>query len=156
MDAEQVAECYSKHADDLTRFAASLVGPADADDIVSAAVLGVLRSRTDRVEDMRAYLYRSVLNASKKHWRSLDRRSRREHFALDEPIEPEPARPEVVAAMALLSPQQRAAIHLTYWEDLTPALVAARLDTGEGTVRRQLARARATLKEVLDGSRRSS
>ena len=40
--------------------------------------------------------------------------------------------PEVVAALRRLSPQQRAVIHLTYWEDLTPTTVAARLGIREG------------------------
>jgi len=46
--------------------------------------------------------------------------------------------------------QQRAVIHLTYWEDLTPSVVATRLGVSEGTVRRQLARARDRLRKVLD------
>ena len=57
---------------------------------------------------------------------------------------------EVLASLAALSPQQRAVVHLTYWEDLTPHAVAARLGVSDGTVRRQLARARKRLREVLD------
>ncbi len=146
---DEVTECYGAHADELVRFAASLVGSSDADDVVSAAVLGVLRARTERVDDLRAYLYRSVLNAARKHWRTLDRRARREAIRYDEAVETADPRPEIAAALARLSPQQRAVIHLTYWEDLTPATVAERLGVGEGTVRRQLARARARLSSVL-------
>jgi len=60
-------------------------------------------------------------------------------------------RPEVVEAIRSLSPQQRAVIYFTYWEDLRPGDVAELLDIGEGSVKRQLARARARLREVLDG-----
>lgn len=147
---DEVAECYGAYADELVRFAASLVGSSDADDVVSAAVLGVLRTRTDRVDDLRAYLYRSVLNAARKHWRALDRRARREAIRYDEVVDTADPRPEIAAALARLSPQQRAVIHLAYWEDLTPSTVAERLGVGEGTVRRQLARARSKLSEVLD------
>lgn len=38
---------------------------------------------------------------------------------------------------------------LTYWEDLTPSQIADLLDVGEGSVRKQLARARETLRSVL-------
>jgi RNA polymerase sigma-70 factor, ECF subfamily len=149
----EVAECYGRHADELTRFAASLVGSSDADDIVSAAVLGVLHSRTAQIDDLRGYLYRSVLNAARKHWRSADRRARRESIQFSQSgaaTEPDDPRPEIARALGRLSPQQRAVIHLTYWDDLTPAAVASRLGVGEGTVRRQLARARHALAEVLD------
>ncbi len=150
MREDEVAECYGAHADELVRFAASLVGSSDADDVVSAAVLGVLRAPTDRVDDLRAYLYRSVLNAARKHWRTLDRRARREAIRYDLPVESTDPRPEIAAALGRLSPQQRAVIHLAYWDDLTPPMIADALGVGEGTVRRQLARARSKLSEVLD------
>jgi DNA-directed RNA polymerase specialized sigma24 family protein len=41
-------------------------------------------------------------------------------------------------------------VFLTYWADQTPADIAEVLDVSEGTVRKQLARARARLREVLD------
>jgi RNA polymerase sigma factor (sigma-70 family) len=55
-----------------------------------------------------------------------------------------------VDAVVRLSPQQRACVYLTYWEDLTPPMIAERLGIGEGTVKQYLARARAKLREVLD------
>jgi RNA polymerase sigma-70 factor (ECF subfamily) len=149
-----VAECYAKHADALVRFAATQVGPTHADDVVSAAVIGALRAPTTDVIDVRAYLYTSVANAARKHWRSLDRRTRRERLIARSDVfeqrEPDLA---LAAALARLSPQQRAVIHLTYWDDLTPPMVAARLSVSDGTVRRQLARARRRLKEVIDDDR---
>ena len=117
-----VAECYEKHADALIRFAATMVGPSDAEDVVSAAVVGVLRVPGDDIADLRAYLYRSVANAARKHWRSLDRRTRRERMTMVLEVTESPdVVPEVVRAVSRLSPQQRAVVHLTYWEDLTPA-----------------------------------
>jgi RNA polymerase sigma factor (sigma-70 family) len=38
---------------------------------------------------------------------------------------------------------------LTYWMDLTPAAIAELLEVSEGSVRKQLARARARMKEAL-------
>jgi RNA polymerase sigma-70 factor, ECF subfamily len=48
-----------------------------------------------------------------------------------------------------LSVQQRAVTYLTYWHDLSPREIARLLSISEGTVKRQLARARSTLREVL-------
>ncbi len=73
-----LTSCYEKNADALVRFATTMVGSDDADDVVSDAIVGVLRSSPDHIDDMTSYLYRSVANAAKKHWRSLSRRERRE------------------------------------------------------------------------------
>lgn len=150
-----VAECFEKHGEALVRFAASQVGASDADDVVSAAVLGVLQRGVGGVEDVRAYLYRAVWNACQKHWRATSRRRRREFSLLPRSTEIGEVVDErvdsVLAAMASLSVQQRAVIHLTYWEDLTPSMVAERLAVSDGTVRRQLARARDRLRSVIDG-----
>lgn len=53
-------------------------------------------------------------------------------------------------ALAALSEQQRAVVYLTYWDDQTPAQIAELLDVAEGTVRKQLARARDHLRRILD------
>lgn len=149
-----VAECYEKHADGLLRFAATLVGPVDAEDVVSAAVVGVLNADLEQVRDLRAYLYRAVANSAKKHWRTVDRRRRRERLLAGVELQSDTEySPDLLRSVARLTPQQRAVVHLTYWEDLTPVDVATRLDVGEGTVRRQLARARRRLREVLDEDR---
>ena len=62
---------------------------------------------------------------------------------------PEP-RPEVLAAVARLSPRQRAVVYLTYWDDLDPMSVAEVLGISDGAVRRHLARARKSLRRLLD------
>lgn len=56
---------------------------------------------------------------------------------------------ELLAAFDALSVQQRAITYLTYWHDLSVSQVAEALGVGDGTVRRQLARARGRLREVL-------
>ncbi|MDH4278133.1 MAG: sigma-70 family RNA polymerase sigma factor, partial [Acidimicrobiia bacterium] len=90
--------------------------------------------------------------------RTLGRRQRRE--ALAGRLHPLPATtpgvdehdrlsPEMAEALAALSPQQRAVVHLAYWEDLTPPDIATRLAISEGSVRRHLARARRKLRGAL-------
>ena len=147
------AEVFEKYAEELTRFAAGIVAPSDAQDVVSGAFLRCMTSRGWRdVQDRRAYLYRSVLNEARSHHRSVARRLQRESRAAErEGVGRGTPQPEVLQAVQRLSLRQRAVVFLTYWEDLGPASVAELLGISEGAVRRHLARARARLKEVLDG-----
>lgn len=145
-------EIYAKHADALVRFATGLVGPTDAPDVVSDAVIRAMTSRKwPSVNNHRAYLYRSVANEAKMHHRSTMRRRAREarEYSDEASYLPE-IRPEVLEAVGRLSSRQRASVFLTYWEGLTPPEVAARLGVSEGSVKRHLARARNRLKGMLD------
>lgn len=144
-------DIYRKHSDELVRFATGLVGPFDAQDVVTDACLRAFQSRNwEAVTNRRAYLYRSVLNQARSQHRSTVRRRVREHATAGPAAsEPSPIDIDVLRAVDKLSMQQRAAVFLTYWEDLRPAEVAARLNISEGSVKRHLARARARLKELL-------
>lgn len=146
------AEVYEKYANELVRFATGLVGPDDAPDVVADAFVKVLGSKSwEELDDPKSYLYRTVLNQVRMRHRSTMRRKAREMRTANRDFSFDPeVRPEVLEAMSALSTRQRAAVVLTYWEDLTPSDVAKRLDISEGTVRRHLARARAKLREVLD------
>jgi RNA polymerase sigma-70 factor (ECF subfamily) len=144
-------EVYRKHADELVRFATGLVGPFDAQDVVSESCLRAFRSREwPNVTNHRAYLYRTVLNEARTHHRgTLRRRLREAKSATSQVVSLEEADLDVLAAVDRLSVRQRAAVVLTYWEDLRASDVAARLGVSEGSVKRHLARARARLKELL-------
>lgn len=51
---------YTKHKDDLIRYATALVGPSDAEDVLSTVVLRVLERRSlSDLDDARAYLFRA-------------------------------------------------------------------------------------------------
>ena len=145
-------EIYVKYAEDLTRFATGLVGPGEAADVVSSAVLGCLWSeRWSFVEDQRAYLFRAVMNEARRSHRGAMRRAAREaRFAASQSQPAIELHPEVLEAVSRLSVRQRAAVVLTYWADLDPAGVAQLLGVSEGAVRRHLARARHRLRELLD------
>ena len=72
-------EAYRKYAEELIRFATALVGPSDAGDVVSGALLGCVASRGwPSVRDPRAYLFQAVLNEAKQVRRSAMRRAARE------------------------------------------------------------------------------
>ena len=147
-------DTYNKHAAELMRYATVLVGPDDAADVVADAVLATFAARSWRdVANRRAYLYRAVLNASSSHHRSSLRRRRRETTVASlAPTTADAPVPAIDAHRALeqLSEQQRAVVYLTYWEDQSPAQVADLLGVADGTVRKQLARARDHLRRILD------
>ena len=134
------------------RFATGLVGPVDAGDVVSTAVLNCLTSDNwSTVVSKRPYLYRSVYNAAAALRRSSHRRAVREQRAARPEVTDEfEIRPEILEAVKHLSFRQRAAIVLTYWEDLDPVAIASLLEISHGSVKRHLARGRSRLKEVLD------
>ena len=146
------AELYGKHAEELTRFATGLVGPQDAPDVVSAAVLACIFSkRWPGVENPRAYLFRGVLNEARRLHRATSHRLARERRATSpNAVDPPDVRPEILAAVMGLSIRQRAVTVLTYWSDLDPSSIALLLGISKGSVRRHLARARSRLKERLD------
>lgn len=147
------AEVYGKYAEELVRFATVLVGPDGAADVVSASVISAFGSSAwSEVRNPRAYLYGAVLNESRMTARRDARRTRYEQQAAlrDVADAPPTPRPEILAAVAALSPLQRAVVYLTYWEDLEPGSAAALIGISDGAVRRHLARARKTLRGVLD------
>jgi RNA polymerase sigma-70 factor (ECF subfamily) len=150
-------EIYRKYADELTRFATGLVGPDNATDAVSAAMIGVFTSaKWPSALNQRAYLYRAVLNECRMQGRRTATRRRYEQrtpAAGDaDPDGAGPAdapKPEVLAAVLALSDRQRAVVYLTYWEDLDPSRIAELLGISDGAVRRHLARARRHLRKTL-------
>ena len=150
--SERDAEIYRSHAPELVRYANSLVGPNDAADVVSSAVLKAFTSKSwPSVENPRAYLYRSVLNEVRSQHRSRMRRlAREQRVASPEGVTMPEVRPEVLAALGALSVRQRAAAYLTYFEDLDEKTVAERLGITAGSVRRHLGRAREKLRTILD------
>ena len=154
---DSTAELYRKHAADLLRLSTMLVGPGDADDVFSEAVLNATRARRwSELDDARgAYLYRTVVNQARQWSRSKSRRQRREAlWAARERAEsdglPVPDT-EVWEAVAGLSDRYRAVVFLTYWEDLDGATIADRLGISIGTTRRYQARAREQLRRRIDG-----
>ena len=141
------AVIWSRHRDELIRYATVLVGPADAEDLLSTVVLRVLqrRSLTELVHP-RSYLFQAVLNEA----RSLGRRNSRRRLAADESVAPIEVDPDVLEAVGRLPERQCAAVYLTYWRDLPIAETAELMGCRPGTVKRYLHLARSHLREVFD------
>jgi RNA polymerase sigma factor (sigma-70 family) len=147
------ASVYRAEAPRLMRLATALVGRDDAYDLVADTVGRVVRRPdVDAIDHLPAYLTRAVVNGATDRARSRRRRDDREaragRLVVTSSVDPANGL-DVRRALDRLSPQQRAIAFLVYWDDLTIPDVAVRLDVSEGTVRRQLARAKDRLREVL-------
>lgn len=146
---------YRAHAADLVRYATVLVGPHDANDVVNDAVAATLaRGSLAEARDVRAYWFGAVARTAADWHRSSFRRHARERRAVERPdllVTPTPA--DARALLSGLSTQQRAVVYLTYWIDWPVDRVAEALDVSVGTVKKQLARARDHLREVLGDDR---
>ena len=140
MVATDDAEVYRKYADELMRFAAALVGPSGAEDLLSTAFLKALRAPSWHMADnKRAYLFRVVFNEGSKVRRDTRRRLERElRVAPRESEDHLDGDCDVVAALLRLSVRQRAVVFLTYWADLPTAEIAALLSSSVRTVEREL------------------
>lgn len=155
MVSVDVEEAYREHGVALVRFATLLVGPDDASDVVAEVIAASLsRNSTTLVLDLRSYWLRSVANTAASWHRSNRRRADREQRVADRGVAGEPdVAADARRLLADLTVQQRAVVYLTYWHDLSPSDVATTLGVSEGTVRKQLARARSHLREVLSHDR---
>lgn len=141
----------------LQRFAHLVTGSADAPDLVQEALSRAYPrwaelARTDTAE---AYVRRSIVNASVSGWRKT-----RRLVSVDDPepltrtTQPDPAVAVTDAdhawrLCAELPPQQRAAVVLRFYEDLSFAQIALVLDCPESTARSHVHRAVATLRDRL-------
>lgn len=136
-------QIYRKHKDDLIGYATALVGPDQAEDVLSAVVVRVLARRPlSELREPRPYLFRAVLNEARGTLR------RRQVVGITEPASDAPDL-EVLDAVMRLPVQQRAAVYLVYWVGLPVAETAKLMRLRPGTVKRYLHLARKSLKGAL-------
>jgi RNA polymerase sigma factor (sigma-70 family) len=160
-DAAAFRTVVDGHATMLYRIAYRMIGdPVEAEDLAQEALARLWqhagRWRGGAGSGIGAWLTRVTMNLC------LDR-LRRRRFASDEAvpertdetplapelIEAEQKRQRVVAAIAALPDNQRAAIVLTYYEDLSNAAAAESLDMNIKAFESLLLRARGALKRAL-------
>lgn len=141
-------QVWRKHRDELVRYATVLVGPADAEDLLSAVVVRTLswKGSLSALDDPRPYLFRGLLNEAKNHSRA---KTRRPPLSAAPDQDPPDLRPEVLEAVMKLAPQQRAAVYLVYWKDVSVTEAGRLMGCRPGTVKRYLSLARNHLKGVL-------
>ena len=158
---EAVEQLLDSRGRALVGYAYLLCGNVhDAEDLVQDALVKTFARRRAGTElrSAEAYVRRAICTLYLDRWRSRKRWAGRLPVAWDrETTEgPEDAvtnRTDVVAALATLPPQQRAAVVLRYYEDLTVPEVAERMGLGDGTVKRYLSLATHRLGDLLGADR---
>ena len=103
-----------------------------------------------RADDPDAYLRRILINTSHRRFRRhrvTEQPGDPPETAVEGPADLVGERTALLAALRQLPPRQRAVVVLRYWEDLTDAQIGAALGCSPGTVRSQLSRALAKLRD---------
>ncbi len=142
----------------LRRYARALTRDADiADDLVQDTLVRALRSEHLFLGgDVRSWMYTILTNLNRNRLRSLSRRpamaSLEDHDAPDASGSESGAR-DIERALASLVEDQRHALLLVVLEGLSYREVADVQGVPIGTVMSRLARARAQIKNFLDGER---
>ena len=159
--AGRLDRLYRTYSPDALRVAYLLTGDrALAEDLMQEAFVRVL----GRFRDLRNgdafwwYLRRTIVNLSNSHYRRL--RVERAHLARERSavlvseiagatVPDVEERERMRVALAALRPQQRAAIILRYYEDLSEAETADILGCAVGTVKSMVSRGMASLRGEL-------
>ncbi len=132
----------------LYRAALAILGdPQEAQDAVQDAFVRFLERAPEHLEDPAAWLARVLMNGCKSRLRLAWRRV----VPLPETLAaPGPEEREELEELWALPPEDRAVIHLHYYEGWSTGEIAQMLGKRPGTVRSQLCRAREKLRKLLE------
>jgi RNA polymerase sigma-70 factor (sigma-E family) len=156
---ERLAELYYRHADGARRLAYLLTGDRElAEDLTQEAFIKL----AGRWHDIRhpaafgSYLRKTVINLTRGYFRRL--KIERAYLAkekvrpvLDAQLPDLEARDELWQALRLLSPRQRAAVVLRYYEDLSEQQTAEALGCSVGAVKSLVNRGMESLRGHMRG-----
>jgi RNA polymerase sigma-70 factor (ECF subfamily) len=166
-DAQVFAVIFERHFDAVFSYVGRRVGSEVADEIAAETFLAAFRSRqrydTSRPV-ARPWLLGIATNLLRHHHRTEVRRLRAysrierpesstgDFDLADARLDAARARPRLLAAIADLSRDERDALLLLAWADLSYDEIAQALEIPIGTVRSRLHRARARMRELLNAS----
>jgi RNA polymerase sigma-70 factor (sigma-E family) len=145
---------YQQHAAEAGRLAYLLTGDRElARDLVQEAFFKMFGRFHDlrKPEAFHWYLKKTIVNLVRSHFRRKQvERAYVERRQGGSPVEPDvDARQDMWTALLRLSAQQRAALVLRFYEDLTEVRTAEVLDCPVGTVKSLVSRGLARLREDL-------
>ena len=141
-------ELVTRNEARLYRAALAILGdPHEAEDAVQDAFLRYLEKAPEDLDSPAAWLMRVLVNGCRSRLRLAWRRVGPLPDAL--PV-PGPEEREELEELFSLPPEDRAAIHLHYYEGYTTDEIARILGQRPGTVRSRLSRAREKLRKLLD------
>lgn len=164
-DPEAFGELFRRHAPRLHAYIKRRLGRTLADDIVAEAFATAFRQRGrfDGRSEFAAWLWGIASNLIARHHRQETRMFRAFARTGVDPAEDGVADlvsdrvraaahgPQLAKALAALSSQDRSAILLLAWGDLSYAEIAKILDLPLGTVKAKIHRARMKLRNALPG-----
>ena len=134
----------------LYRTALAILGsPQEAEDAVQDAFLAFWQKAPVDLASPEAWLTRVLVNNCRSRLRAPWRR--RNVPLWDTLPAPGPEERRELEELGQLCPEDRAVIHLFYYENLSTAEIARLLGRREGTVRSRLSRARGRLRRLLEG-----
>lgn len=158
--ADRMQRLYARFAPRAGRVAYLLTGDHDlAEDLAQEAFVRAF-ARIKRLRDPNAfgsYMTAVVVNLTRKHWRKLSHE--RAYLAREAPAQTRrhvempdvAARDDLLTALRKLPYEQRAAIVLRFFEDLTEREAAAVLGCRPGTVKSRVSRGLEALRIEMRG-----
>ena len=149
--SNRLEELVAKHENTLYRAALAILGDVqEAEDAVQETYLRYLEKRPEFQDENheKAWLLKVTANRCKSVLRSQKRHPAVE--LLDVYPAPEGDTRELMEAVLALPANQRAAVHLFYYEGYTSEEIGAILGQRPGTVRSHLSRAREALRKYLN------
>ena len=150
--SNRLEELVNKHENTLFRAALAILGDVHgAEDAVQDAFLRYLEKRPELRDETheKAWLLKVTANLCKSALRAQKRHPAVE--LLDVYPAPDNDTRELVEAVLTLPANQRAAVHLFYYEGYSTEEIAAILGQRPGTVRSHLSRGREALRQKLKG-----
>lgn len=150
--SNRLEELIEQYEHTLYRAAAAILGdPHEAEDAVQDAFVRYLEKAPGDLENPPAWLMRVLVNGCKSRLRLAWRRV----GPLPETLPaPGPEAREELEELFSLPPEDRAVIHLHYYEGYSTGEIAQMMSCRPGTVRSRLFRARERLKKLLEESRK--
>jgi len=147
------ARLVNENENRLYRAALAILGqPHEAEDAVQDAFVKYLEKAPADLENPGAWLMRVLVNGCKSRlrlkWRQVGELP-------DTLPAPGPEEREELEELWTLPPEERAAIHLFYYEEYSTGEIARMTGVAPGTVRSRLSRAREKLKKLLSDTERS-
>jgi RNA polymerase sigma-70 factor, ECF subfamily len=158
MSAAELARLYDQHAPALFRFLMALTHhEADTRDLLQELFLrAARRPAAEILRDPAAWLFRAARNLHTDYTRRAGARQRALDRYASEPFpdsagpdENDGGLPRAAAALAALTPEQRAVVHLKIWEGLTFARISEVLDIPPNTAASRYRYALANLRSLL-------
>lgn len=144
-------ELVTQNEDRLYRAALAVLGdPHEAEDAVQDAFVRYLEKAPAELKSPAAWLMRVLINGCRSRLRLAWRRVGPLPGTLPSPG---PEEREELEELFALPPEDRAVIHLFYYEGYSTEEIARMMDCRPGTVRSRLSRARAKLRKLIEDAR---